>query len=274
MRIAQITDIHMTAGPTGPGGYDAAGALETVLAAVAGLRPDIVLLTGDLAANGLPEEYRRLRQVLAGFGTPMLAVPGNHDERAAFRRELAGDGVGVGAGPGLWQAVEEGPVRLLGLDTLAPDGADAGVLGERQLAWVADRLGRDDKRPVLIFMHHPPFSLGLPLDWTRCADGDDLAQLVQAHPRVVGVICGHVHRAARLAWAGTIGGVCPPVAWEIPLDLAPGAAPYLVPQSPAFQLHVVDPELGLVSHSQYVTGNGFSDPAGAPSLDATRGSWR
>ena len=144
-------------------------------------------------------------------------------------------------------------MRLLGLDTLAPDGADAGVLGERQLAWVADRLGRDDKRPVLIFMHHPPFSLGLPLDWTRCADGDDLAQLVPAHPRVLGVICGHVHRAARLAWAGTIGGVCPPVAWEIPLDLAPGAAPYLVPQSPAFQLHVVDPELGLVSHSQYVT---------------------
>ena len=151
----------------------------------AGLRPDIVLLTGDLAANGLPEEYRRLRQVLAGFGTPMLAVPGNHDERAAFAASSPASGVGVGAGPGLWQAVEEGPVRLLGLDTLAPDGADAGVLGERQLAWIADRLGRDDKRPVLIFMHHPPFSLGLPLDWTRCADGDDLAQLVQAHPRVV-----------------------------------------------------------------------------------------
>ena len=54
-------------------------------------------------------------------------------------------------------------------------------------------------------MHHPPFALGLPLDWTRCSDGDDLARLVRGHPRVLGVVCGHVHRSARVAWAGTIG---------------------------------------------------------------------
>ena len=34
MRIAQITDPHMTAGPPEPGGYDAAAALAAVLAEV------------------------------------------------------------------------------------------------------------------------------------------------------------------------------------------------------------------------------------------------
>jgi len=267
MRIAQITDPHMTAGPSEPGGYDAAAALAAVLAAVEGLRPDAVLLTGDLAADGRPEEYRRLRALFAASRVPVIAVPGNHDERVAFARELADSAIRVAAGPDLWLELDDGPVRLIGLDTLAPDG-DAGVLGEAQLAWIADRLGRDDPRGVLIFMHHPPFALGLPMDWTRCADGDALGRLVLAHPRVLGVVCGHVHRAARVAWAGTTGGVCPPIAWEIPLDLPAGAVPYLVPQSPAFQLHVVDPELGLVSHTQYVTLDGFSAAAAGPKLGA------
>jgi 3',5'-cyclic-AMP phosphodiesterase len=272
MRIAQITDPHMTAGPPEPGGYDAAAALAAVLAEVERLRPDVVLLTGDLAADGRPEEYRRLRTLFAAAPVPVVAVPGNHDAREAFARELAGSAIRVGAGPGLWLEHDDGPVRLIGLDTLGPDGSDAGVLGEAQLAWLAGRLRQDDGRPVLIFMHHPPFSLGLPMDWTRCADGDDLGRLLRAHPQVLAVLCGHMHRAARVAWAGTTGGVCPAVAWEIPLDLAPGAVPYLVPQSPAFQLHVVDPELGLVSHTQYVKMNGFSAAVAEPKLGAADGN--
>jgi 3',5'-cyclic AMP phosphodiesterase CpdA len=256
MRIAQITDPHMTAGPPEPGGYDAAAALGAVLERVMQLGPDVVLLTGDLAANGRPEEYRRLRALVAGLGVPLAAVPGNHDDRDAFARELGGV-VGVGAGARLSLALEDGPVRLIGLDTLV-DGADAGGLGAAQLAWAAETLGRDDPRPVLVFMHHPPFALGLPLDWTRCADGEALGRLVGANPAVLGVVCGHVHRSARVAWAGTTGGVCPAVAWEIPLDLPAGTAPYLVPQSPAFQLHVYEPGLGLVSHTEYVTGFGLS----------------
>jgi 3',5'-cyclic AMP phosphodiesterase CpdA len=255
MRIAQITDPHMTAGPPEPGGYDAAAALAAVVERVAQLAPDLVLLTGDLAADGGAEEYRRLRELVAPLGVPVAAVPGNHDARAAFARELSG-ALAVGDGQKLWLALEDGPVRLIGLDTLQ-DGSDEGELGAAQLAWVAEQLERDDPRPVLVFMHHPSFALGLALDWTRCRDGDALARLVAAHPRVLGVICGHVHRAARVAWAGTTGGVCPPVAWEIPLDLPMGATPYLVPQSPAFQLHVYEPRLGLVSHTEYVTGFGL-----------------
>ena len=132
-----------------------------------------MLLTGDLAADGRPEEYRRLCAVLAASPVPMLAVPGNHDHRETFARELAGSAILTGDGPGLWLERDDGPVRLIGLDTLGAAGSDVGLLGDAQRAWVADRLGRDDPRPVLIFMHHPPFPVGLPLDWTRCADGDD-----------------------------------------------------------------------------------------------------
>lgn len=255
MRIAQITDIHMIAGPPEPGGYDPGAALAAVLEALAPLRPDILLLTGDIAANGRPAEYARVRDAVAALGVPALAVPGNHDVGTAFRDGLASATIRIGEGPGLWLEAD-GPVRLIGLDTLAPDGAAAGVLGEAQLAWVADRLALDDPRPILVFMHHPPFSVGLAMDWTRVAEGNQLGALVMAHPRVLGVTCGHLHRAARLAWAGTIGGVSPSVAWEIPLDMPTDAVPVLVPSDPAFQLHVLHPELGLVTHSQTVTIDG------------------
>lgn len=260
MRIAQITDIHMTAGPPPAGGYDAVAALDAVLARVADLAPDLVLLSGDMAANGLAAEYARLAERLAGFPAPMLAVPGNHDVRAAFAAGLPG--VTIGTGESLNLAHEDGPVRIFGLDTLAPDNDPSGIIGEAQLGWLAGRLEVSDPRPVFVFLHHPPFRLGLPLDDTRCYDGDDLGAVVLGHPRVLGVTCGHVHRTARVAWAGTSGGVCPSVAWQLPLDLREDEVPRLVPQAPAFQLHVLHPELGLVTHTEFVSGGGAGPAVG------------
>jgi len=252
MRIAQISDTHMTASAPGPGGYDSGAALQAVLERLDRLRPDVILLTGDLAADGLPEEYGRLCEIIGGFGVPIAAIPGNHDRRAAFVNALAPSEIAIGEGPCLWVAVEDGPVRLLGLDTIGANDSPDGLIGDAQLAWVADRLAGKDRRPVLVFMHHPPFRLGLPMDPSRCHDGDDLARVLIGHRRVLGATCGHVHRTARIGWAGTIGSVCPSVAWEIPLDLAPDGEILLVRQSPAFQLHIFDPELGLVTHTEYV----------------------
>jgi len=234
------------------GGYDAVAALAAVVEAAVAMRPDLLILTGDLANDGLAEEYRLVRRAIAGFPALILAVPGNHDRRDAFAAGMAGAGI-VAAGGRRAIVHEAERVRLIGLDTLV-EGADSGMIGEAQLAQVAETLARDDPRPVLVFLHHPPFEIGLPLDWTRCSDGAALGRLLLGHPRVLGVTCGHVHRQARVAWAGATGGVCPSVAWEIPLELAANGVPCLVPQSPAFQLHVVDPVLGLVSHTQYVTG--------------------
>lgn len=254
MRLVQISDIHMTAAPAAdPAAYDAEAALRAVLAKAESLSPDILLLTGDLADNGLPEEYARLKTVLADVKTPMAAIPGNHDARQPFLDALTGSGVAIGPGPHLYHTLEAGPVRIIGLDTLAPHGGAAGVLGEVQLAWLRDQLAVQDPRPVFIILHHPPFWLSLPhVDWSQCADGADLGALVLANRRVLGVSCGHVHRTAQIGWAGTIGNVCPSVAWELPLDLAEDEAPRLVPQDPAFQLHVYDPEIGLVTHTEYV----------------------
>lgn len=255
MLIAQVTDIHMTApGGAEPGGYDPLASLLAVLERVIRARPDVVLFTGDLTEHGQPEEYAAFRAGVAGCALRMIAVPGNHDHRAAFAEAFADGSVRVGTGPHLNVAVEEYPLRLLGLDTLGPEGTHGGQLCATRLAWLAARLDEDRDRPVLIFLHHPPFPTGIGfMDAIGLENPEPLAGVVAGHGAVAGVCAGHVHRAVQTAWAGTTASICPSVAYQVPLDLAPDAPETLAFQRPGFQLHAWDPDRGLITHTEFLT---------------------
>jgi len=88
MLIAQLSDPHVR-----PGGVlyqDVACSNAQFAAAIAELhaldpRPDLVLLSGDLVDEGTPPEYAKLRALLRGLEIPSLVIPGNHDDRDAFR---------------------------------------------------------------------------------------------------------------------------------------------------------------------------------------------
>ncbi len=256
MIIAQITDAHMTVpGRLLFGGYDPGVALKRTLAALSALlpRPDIVLFTGDVTEGGLPEEYAAAHEVLADFDLPLAVVPGNHDRRGAFSTGFAGGRVWTGAGEFLHFALDDWPLRLIGLDTLGEPGASQGLLCEARLDWIAARLDEGSDRPAVMFMHHPPFATGIGfMDATACVNGDRLAALVARHGGVLRVTCGHVHRSVHVAFGGTVASICPPVAYQVPLRLAPSAAAGLLVQQPAYQLHVWSPEFGLVTHTDYL----------------------
>jgi 3',5'-cyclic AMP phosphodiesterase CpdA len=257
MLVAQVSDLHMMApGIRGLAGYDPASALTAVLARVATLkpRPELVLLTGDLTEHGDPAEYTALRAVLAEFDLPMVAIPGNHDRREAFAEGLAGTGVEIGTPPFLHLVVEAGRLRLIGLDTLANAGEDVGKMCGVRLHWLAARLAEAPDQPTMIFMHHPPFAIGIDfMDEIACADGAAAMEAIVArHPQVRRVACGHVHRPVTLAWGGTVAGTCPSVAPAVALDLAPNAPPRIVPYPPGFQLHRWTGAGEIVTHTEYL----------------------
>ncbi|WP_242469881.1 metallophosphoesterase [Rhodospirillum rubrum] len=86
MLIAQTSDLHIRPPGMLVGGVvDTAAALEACVAHLQALplRPDLLLITGDLTQQGRPEEYAHLRRLLAPLGLPLLVCPGNHDDRAA-----------------------------------------------------------------------------------------------------------------------------------------------------------------------------------------------
>ena len=72
-RIAHVSDIHC-----GPHFLpDVAARLTEALAAV---KPDVLVVTGDLTQRARPEEFRAAADFLANFDSvPRLVVPGNHD---------------------------------------------------------------------------------------------------------------------------------------------------------------------------------------------------
>jgi Icc protein len=102
MLIAQLSDPHVR-----PGGVlyqDVACSNTQFTAAIAELhaldpRPDLVLLSGDLVDKGAPPEYAKLCELLRGLEIPSLVIPGNHDDREAFRSAFRDHDYLPAAGP-------------------------------------------------------------------------------------------------------------------------------------------------------------------------------
>jgi len=250
--LAQLSDPHIEAGPAGAGpGPAAAVALAAAVAAVAALRPapDAVLLSGDVAADGRPEEYALARELLAPLPGPLHVLPGNHDDRAALRGAF--DLPGTGAEP-VRYAVACTDLRVIVCDTTRP-GRDDGRLDAGALEWLRAALAEAPDAPTIVAMHHPPAPTGLrAMDaiGLPAADRAALGALLERAPQVRRVIAGHVHRAT----VGVLGG-CPVVTapsthLQVRLDI-PGPEIVLEPAPPAFALHLWrDGE--LVTHVQPV----------------------
>jgi len=252
MLIAQITDIHL--------GFDRGNPeemnqqrLDRVLTTLAELKPqpDLVFATGDLVEHGDVESYERLRKALSALPCPVHYAMGNHDLRANFRQVFPETPVADGF---IQYAVEGYPLRFLVLDTL-DEGRHGGNFCERRAAWLTERLAEKPDTPTLILLHHPPAAIGI--DWMDPA-GDEawierLATTLAGHNNIVGLISGHVHRAATLDWRGLRLTVTSSTAPSIALDLTdidpehPDGRPMIESGEPAFALHRWS-GAGLVSH--------------------------
>lgn len=80
VRLAAVGDLHC--------GKAAQGALQPLFAGVAS-DADVLLICGDLTANGQPEEARTLaRELTAAAKVPIVAVLGNHDYEAGRQDEV------------------------------------------------------------------------------------------------------------------------------------------------------------------------------------------
>lgn len=240
MLIAQLSDLHIRAPQrTVYGCVDTAGLLEQALCSLKAMpvRPDVVLITGDLTDHGQPEEYEHLRALLTGLPFPLLMVPGNHDRRGALRTAFAGfDTVMPDRGP-IQYVVDDYEVRLIGLDSVS-EGQHHGELGWDRLRWLDQRLAEARDRPTVLFMHHPPFQTGYALmDRNGCRDGRKLGAVMEQHPQVQRVLCGHLHRTVQVLWHGTMGCVAPSTAHQMHLDLRAAPEQRFCLEPPGFLLH-------------------------------------
>lgn len=245
MLIAQLSDPHLR--PPGvlyQGLVDSNAMFEAALRHVAALSPapDLVLLSGDVVDEGTAAEYAAARGMLAGLRQPLLVIPGNHDEREAFRASFADRGFCPESGPLHAIADQHGPVRVIALDVTVP-GAHHGFFDDAAAGWLEAALQAPPEQPTIIMLHQPPLVSGIPfIDIYRCHGARRLASLVER------IVCGHIHRFMLRRFAGTVLCTAPSTTTAIALRLEPEAlqASYIEP--PAFLLHHWTAEAGMVTH--------------------------
>jgi 3',5'-cyclic AMP phosphodiesterase CpdA len=248
MIIAHISDPHITAAAD-----EAADRLRKAVEHIARLpaRPDVVLITGDCVNNGAPREYERFRELISPLTMPVYVVPGNHDDRDNLARAVGEQGESPLDGfvqyvVGAW------PVRLIALDTHVP-GQGGGLLCERRLAWLDERLGEQPERPTVIFMHHPPFLVGLaPIDQIGLGGASAFGAIIARHPQVEAILAGHIHMMAARRYRGTVAVTCAAAGHHLLPDLRHRERLEAVMEPPALLLHVWQESTGLLTLSSLI----------------------
>ncbi|MBV1852776.1 metallophosphoesterase [Catellatospora tritici] len=241
--IAHVSDTHFD------GRERSAARAAKVMAYLAALRrpADLVLVTGDITDNGLPEEYEQARETLSAV-SPLVTLPGNHDDRAAFREFLLGQ---PPSDAPLNRTVQAGAAILALCDSTIP-GRDDGVLAPETLDWLRTVLADAAGAPVLIAFHHPPAVLHEPfIDSLRQFDAQPLADLVAGYPNVIALLSGHAHTAATTVFAGRPLLIAPGVASTLRLPWEHG--PQLDHEAPVgLAFHVLDDDHRITTHYRAV----------------------
>lgn len=186
-RLLHISDLHF-------GAVDDQ-LLEPLLGLAQGLKPDAVVVSGDLTQRARPGQFRDATAYLARFGLPVIAVPGNHDA------PLYNLPVRLLSPFGRYRRLVNQNLQPV-LDL--PGAVLAGVNTANPLAWKKGRLRAASARALaqafaavpahrmrLAVMHHAP----VPAADGAPADIDDparvLVDLVAAGTDIV--LSGHTH---------------------------------------------------------------------------------
>lgn len=250
--LYQVTDLHIREpGRKAYGRLDTAPYLKQAVETIARCPqpPTAVVLTGDLTDFGRMAEYAHLRALLADLTCPYFLLAGNHDDADNLRAAFPEHSYLNASGP-LQYSVPVGDLQLIALDTSVP-GQSHGALDTERLDWLASELDKAKHRPVVIAMHHPPFTTLIGhMDKIGLLEGrEEMARIVSHHPNVERIICGHLHRAIDVRFGGTIASTSPAPAHQVVLDLDPEALSQWNLEPGGLRIHAWTRTTGLVTHT-------------------------
>lgn len=204
LQLVQLSDLHI--GRT----YFKQDTFDTIINEVnTGLKPDVILITGDLTDEGQTSQFERARveiKKLTDICSNVIVLPGNHDYRHTgyllFKKFFPFSPSNI---------YEFDRTVILTLATVRPD-RDEGEVGHRQNLWLEKVLSNEKykKMTKIVAMHH--HLIGVPdtgTDKIVIVDAGDILRTCLQY-KVDLVLCGHKHRpwllnleTLDIAYAGT-----------------------------------------------------------------------
>ena len=166
------------------------------------MRPDALVLTGDLADRGERDAYAALRELVVPaareMGARLIFAVGNHDDRAGFKAELLGEA------PDLLpvdRSYDVNGLRIITLDSSVP-GYHHGELDPGQLRWLRSELAVPAPHGTILALHHPPVPSVQDLSvLVELRDQERLAEALEGSD-VRAIIAGHLHYSTFATFAG------------------------------------------------------------------------
>ncbi len=168
---------------------------------------DAVLLLGDIAENGLKEEYQLVFDGLSGIDTRYIAITGNHDIRLRlysqssdrfkeFANALNGD-------ESMTEMHHSEVINGYKFITLGSDKTmfEEAYLSQEQLDWLDDELHAENGNLTFVLCHQPlKLTHGLPDTWNSPSEtagsigdqNDQLFEILNKYENVV-FLTGHLH---------------------------------------------------------------------------------
>jgi len=174
------------------------------------LEPDLVIISGDLTAQALPEEFKLALNTLDPLlqRVPSMVLPGNHDVytrgSAIERRFEHTFGPWTHREPSGLARLDMGNLSILGLDPCRPHWSASGRVPQEQLQALADTLGdaTERGRTFLLALHYPILDRRGKL-YNSLEHGlrnaADLVEVLRRAPiRPVAIVHGHKHHGYRV----------------------------------------------------------------------------
>jgi len=263
MKFIHVTDPHFVKPGETLFGLDLRERLDRCVASINASHADAdcCIWTGDIVHWGDEASYRHFREAIGTLSVPSHFVMGNHDVRDALRAVFPETPVDAN---GFVQYVVDKPAgRFVILDTIKP-GTHAGELCAARRAWLTARLAEARDRDVYLFMHHPPFDMGMhAIDRIRLAGAEGFAEVVEGHPRVRHLFFGHLHRPVHGSWRGIPFSTLRAVSHSFRLDFNPGRDLVKTHENPGYSVVLLRGETVVIhDHSYLEEGAAFeyADP--------------
>jgi 3',5'-cyclic AMP phosphodiesterase CpdA len=216
LRFAILADAHVLSDGAPPlHGIDSTGNLRTAIERVRGLIPAaaFVVHLGDLVGEETPQAYGAFTAITSALNLPQYPVLGNHDDPELLAEALpVPEGVDPAGAPDGHYSFTRGPLHIVVLNSRIA-GEIGGRLDATQLDWLDDDLHTHHDTTTLVFVHHPPASIGIEwLDASRLSNAAGLAAVIKRSGSVAMVFAGHVHRHER-ATSGGLSVETAPSTW-------------------------------------------------------------
>jgi len=186
--LVHLSDLHF--------GHIDPAIVEPLAATVTEIKPDVVVVSGDLTQRARTEQFQEARDFLDELPQPQIIVPGNHDVPLynifarflepldKYRRYITDD-----LEP--FHADEE--IAILGINTARSFTIKDGRVNEQQVARIRERLCPYGNEITKIIVTHHPFDLPEGHEEEEIVGRAQMAMEAMAHCGADVLLSGHLH---------------------------------------------------------------------------------